>query len=91
MLSVLTEKFSQSLKPKKISRSPDGVLTQAVRYAEGLKSNSFNFNGIHVPFLYSTNWGKILFHDVRNPLNLSHEIAKFHTPESTEKISVPLS
>jgi type I restriction enzyme R subunit len=70
------------IEAKKISRSPEGVLTQAVRYAEGLSTNLFNFNGLHAPFLYSTNGDRILFHDVRNPLNLSREIAQFHTPEA---------
>ncbi|MFA4875862.1 MAG: type I restriction-modification enzyme R subunit C-terminal domain-containing protein [Methanoregula sp.] len=76
------------IEAKKITRSPDGVLIQAVRYAEGLVKNPFNFNGIHTPFLYSTNGEKILFHDVRNPQNLSREIAQFHTPEAlTEKMN----
>ena len=67
---------------KKVTRGPQGVLTQAERYAEGLNNNPFNFEGRHVPFLYSTNGELIFFHDVRHRLNLSREIAKFHTPNA---------
>jgi len=70
------------IEAKKVTRGPQGVLTQAERYAEGLKNNPFNFGGFHVPFLYSTNGEVIFFHDVRHRLNLSREIAKFHTPNA---------
>lgn len=84
----LDGKIIAVIEAKKLTISPDGVLTQAVRYAEGLSSNPFNYRGMHAPFLYSTNGEKILFHDVRNPLNLSREIAHFHTPEAlTEMMS----
>jgi len=70
------------IEAKKVTRGPQGVLTQAERYAEGLNNNPFNFGGFHVPFLYSTNGEVIFFHDVRHQLNLSREIAKFHTPNA---------
>ncbi|MGV8088102.1 MAG: type I restriction-modification enzyme R subunit C-terminal domain-containing protein [Methanomicrobiales archaeon] len=70
------------IEAKRLTRGPQGVLTQAERYAEGLKDNPFNFEGKHVPFLYSTNGEVIYFHDVRHHLNLSREIAKFHTPNA---------
>ena len=68
------------IEAKKVTRSADGILTQAVRYAQGMNTNPFNFDGLHAPFLYSTNGTTIFFHDVRHRLNLSREIAKFHTP-----------
>src|SRR5208283_4364051 len=41
-----------------------------------------NFSGFRVPFLYSTNGEIIWYHDARNPLNRSRQIAKFHTPSA---------
>ena len=67
---------------KRLSLGPQNVLTQAERYSKGVKSDSYNFNGFRVPFLYSTN-GKVLwFHDIRHPLNRSHKITDFHTPNA---------
>ena len=57
---------------KKLTLGPQEVLTQAERYSRGLTSNPFDFNGFHVPFLYSTNGEVIWHHDVRYPLNRSH-------------------
>lgn len=33
---------------------PQGVLTQAERYGRGLAGNPFDYDGVRVPFLYST-------------------------------------
>src|SRR5262245_9868473 len=65
---------------KKLAVSPAGVLTQAQRYAEGVPNSPFNFRGLQVPFLYSTNGEIIHFHDIRDPLNLSRTVKHFHTP-----------
>ena len=67
---------------KKLTLGPQEVLTQAERYSRGLTPSPFNFNGFHVPFLYSTNGEVIWHHDVRAPLNRSHQVAGFHTPEA---------
>ena len=67
---------------KKISLGPQNVLTQAERYATGITNSRYNFSGFRVPFLYSTNGEIIWYHDVRNPLNRSRQIAKFHTPNA---------
>ena len=56
---------------KKLSLGPQNVLTQAERYAAGVEGTPFNFNGLRVPFLYSTNGEVVWFHDVRQPLNRS--------------------
>ena len=40
---------------KKLAVGPQNVLQQALRYASGLQNSPFNFNGYHVPFVYSTN------------------------------------
>jgi len=67
---------------KKLTLGPQEVLTQAERYSRGLTSSPFDFNGFHVPFLYSTNGEVIWHHDVRHSLNRSHQVAAFHTPEA---------
>jgi type I restriction enzyme R subunit len=65
---------------KKLTLGPQSVLTQAERYSRGLSGNLFNFNGFHVPFLYSTNGMEIWYHDIRHPLSRSRKISGFHTP-----------
>lgn len=71
---------------KKLAVSPQGVLTQAQRYAEGIPNSPFNFGGLRVPFLYSTNGEIIHFHDIREPLNLSRTVKHFHTPAALEEM-----
>lgn len=65
---------------KKVTLGPQGVLTQAERYAKGITNSLYNFNGFRVPFLYSTNGEIIWFHDIRDPLNRSRQVSAFHTP-----------
>src|SRR5262245_36294840 len=65
---------------KKLTLGPQNVLTQSERYSRGLTANPFNFDGHHVPFLYSTNGEVIWFHDVRHKLSRSRKINQFHTP-----------
>lgn len=67
---------------KKLTLGPQEVLPQAERYSRGLGSSPFDFNGFHIPFLYSTNGEVIWHHDIRHPLNRSHQLAAFHTPEA---------
>jgi type I restriction enzyme, R subunit len=67
---------------KKLSLGPQEVLTQAERYSRGLADSPFNFTGFRVPFLYSSNGEIIWHHDIRHPLNRSHTISHFHTPEA---------
>ena len=67
---------------KKLTLGPQSVLTQAERYSRGLSGNLFNFNGFHVPFLYSTNGMEIWYHDIRHPLSRSRKISGFHTPDA---------
>ena len=72
---------------KKLTLGPQNVLTQAERYSKGAGSNTLDFRGYRVPFLYSTNGEIIWHHDVRHPLCRSHKIVRFHTPEAlAEKI-----
>lgn len=67
---------------KKLSVGPQEVLRQAERYSRGVIGSPFNFRGYRVPFLYSTN-GEIIRHlDVRHDLNVSRELACFHTPDA---------
>jgi len=67
---------------KKVRIGPQNVLQQAKRYARGFEGGSHSFGDYHLPFAYSTN-GKIFwFEDLRDPLNLSREVAEFHTPKA---------
>ena len=67
---------------KRLTLGPQNVLTQAERYSRGASSSTLNYDGYHVPFLYSTN-GEIIWHDdVRNPQHRSRRIALFHTPSA---------
>jgi len=79
---------------KKLTLGPQEVLPQAERYSRGLKSNPFNFDGFHVPFLYSTNGEIIWYHDVRDSMNRSRQMPAFHTlvvPEGTEPFALQRS
>lgn len=71
---------------KKLTLGPQNVLTQAERYSRGLDPSSFNFDGFRVPFLYSTNGERIWHHDVRAPLNRSHVVSGFHTPQALSEM-----
>jgi type I restriction enzyme R subunit len=64
---------------KKLTVGPQNVLTQAQRYARGLREPKYRFDEFGCPFLYSTNGEVIWFHDVRNRLNRSRRVANFHT------------
>ena len=63
---------------KKVTRSPQGVLTQAERYARGLSGGPYNFDGLRAPFLYSTNGEVLWFHDVRRAEPLAPNIQLPH-------------
>jgi type I restriction enzyme R subunit len=71
---------------KKLTLGPQNVLSQAERYARGAIDNPFNFDGIRVPFLYSTN-GEVIWHrDGRHELNRSRRITHFHTPAALREL-----
>ena len=76
------EKIVGIVEAKKLTLGPQSVLTQAERYSRGLSDNPFNYNGFHVPFLYSTNGKEIWYHDIRHALSRSRQISDFHTPEA---------
>lgn len=67
---------------KKISIGPQNVLQQAKRYARGFPAGTHSFGDYHLPFVYSTNGKIIWFQDLRDPLNLSREVAAFHSPRA---------
>ncbi|MEW6377878.1 MAG: type I restriction-modification enzyme R subunit C-terminal domain-containing protein [Thermodesulfobacteriota bacterium] len=67
---------------KKISIGPQNVLQQAKRYARGFEGGIRSFGDYQLPFAYSTNGKIIWFQDLRDPLNLSREVAEFHTPQA---------
>ena len=67
---------------KKLSVGPNNVLTQAARYASGIVQSELSFGSHGVPFLYATNGEVLRFHDVRHDLNVSRDVAGFHTPNA---------
>ena len=67
---------------KKLTLGPQNVLSQAERYSKGIRQSSLQIDEFGVPFLYSTNGEVIWYHDIRNSLNRSRQIAQFHTPEA---------
>jgi type I restriction enzyme R subunit len=74
------------IEAKKLTLGPQNVLTQAERYSRGAMSSPLNYEGFHVPFLYSTNGEVIWFHDVRHPLNRSRKVKRFHTPDALREL-----
>ena len=78
----LDGKIVAVIEAKKVTLGPQNVLTQAERYALGISGGPFNYSGFRVPFIYSTNGEIIWYHDLRNPLNRSRTVAKFHTPDA---------
>ena len=66
---------------KKLTLGPQNVLSQAERYAEGVRG-PHEAGKYGVPFIYSTNGEVIWFHDLRDPLRRSRQVARFHTPEA---------
>ena len=71
---------------KRVGLSPQNVLDQAERYSRGATDCPFNFDGFHLPFLYSTNGEVIWYRDARHPMNRSRKIAHFHTPQALEEL-----
>jgi type I restriction enzyme R subunit len=67
---------------KKVRIGPQNVLQQAKRYARGFEGGPHSFGDYHLPFAYSTNGKVFWFQDLRDPLNLSREVSKFHTPQA---------
>lgn len=60
MLSVLLDGFLVSSKRKKATLGPQNVLPHAQRYSRGATANLLNYDGFHVPFLFSNN-GEVLW------------------------------
>jgi type I restriction enzyme R subunit len=71
---------------KKLTLGPQNVLTQAQRYASGLRNPQYSFNGFGCPFLYATNGEIVWFQDVRHPLNRSRRLASFHTSGALQEL-----
>lgn len=70
------------IEAKKVSLGPRNALTQVLRYARGLEPSRFDFDGIRVPFGYSTNGEQIYFQDLRRADSYSRRVSRFHTPSA---------
>ncbi|MGY1681989.1 type I restriction endonuclease subunit R [Geodermatophilus sp. SYSU D01176] len=64
---------------KRLTVGPQGVLTQAERYSQGITQVPRYQGKYGVPFLYSTNGERVFFADVRHELNRSREVSGFHS------------
>ncbi len=71
---------------KRLTVGPQNVLTQAGRYAKGLRRPKHRFGEYGCPFLYSTNGEVLWFHDVRHPQNRSRRVARFHTTNALKEL-----
>ena len=71
-----------AVESKKLGIGPQNVLVQAQRYSRGLTGSPFNFNGYHIPFIYSTNGEIFWFQNLRDMRSRSREVAAFHTPSA---------
>ena len=89
---VLDGQIVGILEAKRRDIDPQNVLSQAERYARGVDASSFNFEGLRVPFLWSSNGAEVFFRDCRHPLNLGRQVADYSTPGGMrERLSHDLS
>lgn len=70
---------------KKVGLGPQEVLIQAERYSRGIPQRP-RYQDFGVPFLYSSNGETIWFRDVRQSLNRSREVSRFHTPTALREL-----
>jgi type I restriction enzyme R subunit len=75
-----------AVEAKKVTRGPQGVLTQAERYSRGIDARPRYQGEFGVPFLYSTNGEEIWFADVRHTANRSRRVSGFHTPAALAEL-----
>ncbi len=77
-LLVVKGGFIAVVEAKKESLGIQNVLSQALRYAKGIKPPRFGEFG--VAFAYSTNGTEFWFQDLRKEKSVSRRVFKFHTP-----------
>lgn len=81
---VVDGKLLGIVEAKRLEVGAENVLEQAKRYSRGADQTIGEWNGYHVPFLYSSN-GELIFHlDIRNSNELSRRIYSFHSPHALE-------
>jgi len=73
------------IETKKVTVGPKNFLEQAKRYSKSAFNNVGNWDGYRVTFLYSSNGELVWYLDVRNPKNISHQIANFSTSVALEE------
>jgi type I restriction enzyme R subunit len=72
------------IEAKRVGVGPQNVLEQAKRYSAGAFQGPGNWDGLKVPFLYSSN-GTIVWHiDVRGERAASRILSGFHTAPALE-------
>jgi type I restriction enzyme R subunit len=81
---VVNGKMLGCVEAKRLDVGAANVLEQAKRYSKGAPESIGNWNGFHVPFLYSSN-GELIYHfDARKSNNISRQIYQFPTPGALE-------
>lgn len=69
-----------AVEAKKLTVSPQNVLSQAQRYSKGFEGESFRFGEFRIPFVYATNGEVVWFQDLRADDSRSRKVAMFHSP-----------
>jgi type I restriction enzyme R subunit len=75
-----------AVEAKRVTVGPQSALSQAQRYARGIKDSPFDFEGAQIPFVYSTNGEIFWFLDARKPDNRSRKVSTFHTPQALREM-----
>jgi type I restriction enzyme R subunit len=79
---VVKGKMLGCVEAKKLEVGAANVLEQAKRYSKGAPETIGDWNGYHIPFLYSSN-GELIYHlDARKRSNISRQIYQFPTPDA---------
>lgn len=71
---------------KRLSVGPQNVLVQAQRYARGLEGTKYDYDGFHIPFIYSTNGEIIWFQDLTITRSRSRQVSGFHNPNALREL-----
>lgn len=73
------------LEAKRFGVDPENVLSQAERYARGIPATGFERDGLHAPFLWSSNGNEIHFRDVRHVLSGARNVREFLSPDAVRE------
>ena len=75
-----------TVEAKKQNTPVDGVLTQALRYAQDLEGTEAKWGQYKVPFVYSSDGNDIRFQNLFESVSFSRKVEGFHTPDALEEM-----